>query len=63
MHKLGQYLTVGQAAQFLGVCEAMLRNWDRLGKVRAVCHPVNCYRLYRREQLVALLADVATKRR
>lgn len=54
----GQYLTVGEAADFLGVSAATLRNWDRLGKVHAARHPVNRYRLYRREQLEALLAAV-----
>jgi MerR family transcriptional regulator, copper efflux regulator len=63
MQKLGQYLTVGQAAEFLGVCAKTLRNWARLGKVQAARHPVNHYRLYRREQLIALLAEVAPERR
>ena len=54
----GQYLTVGEAADFLGVSAATLRNWDRLGKVRAARYPVNRYRLYRPEQLEALLEEV-----
>ena len=55
---LGDYLTVGEAAEFLGVSPSTLRNWDRAGKVKATRHPVNRYRLYRREQLERLLARV-----
>lgn len=48
---LGDYLTVKEAARFLGVCPGTLRNWDRSGKLRPARHPINGYRLYRREQL------------
>jgi excisionase family DNA binding protein len=53
--KLAEYLTIGKAAKFLGVSANTLRNWDRAGKVKAVRHPVNRYRLYRSEDLRALL--------
>lgn len=53
--KLDDFVTVKEAAEFLGVPAATLRNWDRSGKLRATRHPVNGYRLYRREQLQALL--------
>jgi len=52
---LGEFLTVGEAAKFLGVSASTLRNWDRAGKVVAIRHPVNGYRLYRREDLEKLL--------
>lgn len=52
---LGAYLTVSKAAEYLGVSASTLRNWDRLGKLRAVRHPVNGYRLYRKVELEALL--------
>ena len=55
---LRHYLTVGEAADFLGVSAATLRNWDRAGKVKATRHPVNGYRLYRKEQLSSLLEKV-----
>ena len=55
---LRDYLTVSEAADFLGVSAATLRNWDRAGKVRATRHPVNGYRLYRREDLSNLLKKV-----
>jgi len=58
IEKLGAYLTVGEAAAFLGVSASTLRNWDRAGKVCACRHPINRYRLYRQEELLALLRGV-----
>jgi MerR family transcriptional regulator, copper efflux regulator len=56
---LGEYLTVKEAAQILGVSPETLRNWDQAGKFKAVRHPVNGYRLYRRERLETLLNAIA----
>ncbi len=58
--KLSEYLTIGDAAVLLGVSAWTLRNWDRTGKLKSHRHPVNRYRLYRREDLEALLARVRT---
>jgi site-specific DNA-methyltransferase (adenine-specific) len=59
---LGEYLTVGEAAALLGVTAATLRNWDRSGKFRSVRHPLNSYRLYRREDLHAILSQIARRK-
>jgi DNA (cytosine-5)-methyltransferase 1 len=56
--KLKDYLTVAEAAQVLGVSPSTLRNWDREGKLKAQRHPVNEYRLYRREDLERLLRSI-----
>jgi len=58
---IGEYLTVGAAANFLGVSRSTLRNWDRAGKLKAVRHPINGYRLYRREALNELLKSIVGK--
>lgn len=52
------YLTVSEAAALLGVTPATLRNWDRSGKLKAVRHPMNGYRLYLQRELEALLLKV-----
>jgi excisionase family DNA binding protein len=52
------YLTVAEAASVLGVSPSTLRNWDRRGKLIAVRHPINGYRLYERESLERLLAQL-----
>lgn len=60
--KLGDYLTVSEAAAVLGVSTSTLRNWDRVGKLKARRHPINDYRLYRREELEELLRKLKVKR-
>src|SRR3954468_19531459 len=48
-------LTIGEAAEFLGVSTATLRNWDRSGKLKPRRHPQNGYRIYLHEDLRAVL--------
>lgn len=53
MTKLNQFLTITEAADFLGVVPNTLRNWEASGKI---CfpfyrHPINNYRLYKKEDL------------
>src|SRR3954454_708964 len=55
-------LTISEAADFLGVSTATLRNWDRAGKLKPRRHPQNGYRIYLHEDLAAVLrsADIST---
>lgn len=46
-----QFLRVKQAAMLLGVCANTLRTWGADGKIPEYRHPVNNYRLYKREDL------------
>lgn len=59
MVKLRDYLRISEAAEYLGVSPNTLRNWENAGKVVAVRHPVNGYRLFKREDLEALLKRLA----
>ena len=59
MEKLSDYLRISEAADYLGVSPNTLRNWVNAGKVVAIRHPVNDYRLFKREDLDALLRKVA----
>lgn len=61
LFKINDFLTVTQAAQVLGVCPKTLKNWDRANKLKPLRHPVNAYRLYRREDLEAFLQRVTTR--
>lgn len=45
------HVTLNEAAGFLGVSKATLRNWDRSGKLRACRHPLNGYRVYSLSEL------------
>jgi excisionase family DNA binding protein len=51
------YLTVLQAARFLGVSAQTLRRWDAEGKLKSVRHPGNDYRYYKRSDLEPLRLD------
>ena len=52
-------MRVAKAAEYLGVSPNTLRNWVNAGKIAAVRHPVNAYRLFKKEDLDALLKKVA----
>ena len=41
-----EYLTVKQAARFLGVADNTMRNWDAAGSVPVHRNPKNNYRLF-----------------
>lgn len=56
------YLTVKQAAKFLGVTVMTLHRWDVSGKLKARRHPINNYRIYKRNELGKLL-KLADKRK
>ncbi len=42
----------------LGVTTLTLRNWDKNGKLKALRHPMNNYRVYRRDEIETLLAGM-----
>ena len=58
MANLRQFLTVTQAAEFLGVAPNTLRNWDRDEKIPVYRHPISNYRLFKREDLEVVLQQI-----
>jgi DNA (cytosine-5)-methyltransferase 1 len=50
-----KYISIKQASKMLGVTPLTLRNWDKLGKLRAYRNPVNNYRVYRADQIEVFL--------
>lgn len=55
MNKLSDFMKIADAAEYLGVSPNTLRNWETAGKVLAHRHPVNGYRLFKKEELDELL--------
>ena len=55
MEKLDGYLRIKEAAEYLGVSPNTLRNWGRDGKILEHRHPMNNYRLYKKNELAELL--------
>ncbi len=58
MPRLDKYLTIKQAALFLGVSPNTLRNWGADGKIAVHRNPMNDYRLFKIDDLERLLVDV-----
>ena len=56
-----KYLTVKQVAKLLGVTPLTVRNWDKSGKLKAIRHPINNYRLYRLEDIENFLKKLNEK--
>lgn len=61
MVKLSDFLRISEAAEYLGVSPNTLRNWENAGKIAAHRHPVNGYRLFKKEDLDALLGMLDEK--
>jgi tRNA1(Val) A37 N6-methylase TrmN6 len=53
------YVTLAEAATYLGVSKATLRNWDKAGKLNAIRHPTNDYRLYPLGELRSLKSQMS----
>lgn len=58
MPRLDNYLTIKQAAQFLGVSPNTLRNWGADGKIAVHRNPMNSYRLFKIDDLEKLLVEI-----
>ncbi|MUG05574.1 helix-turn-helix domain-containing protein [Bombella sp. ESL0378] len=46
-----QFMSISEAAAYLNVTTATLRNWDKAGKLTPYRHPINQYRLYSKEEI------------
>jgi len=57
MPKVDEYLTVKEAAEYLGVSPNTLRNWGRSGKIAERRNPMNDYRIYKKSDLDQLLDE------
>lgn len=62
MDKITEYLTIKEAAEFLGISPNTLRNWEKQGKLSTHRNPVNSYRLYRKRDLEQLLKLILNSR-
>ena len=58
MAKISEFLTVGEASDYLGVSPTSLRRWDRAGTLKARRHPVSRYRLYLKADLDKFLGEL-----
>lgn len=57
-----KFINIKQAAEILGVSALTLRNWDNSGKFTAGRHPISNYRVYKVQDLEALLIEMELSR-
>jgi len=63
INKQKKYLKIKEAAELLGVSALTLRNWDNAGKLKAIRHPINNYRVYKPEDIEVFLRKLESKRK
>ena len=56
--KLTDYVTIAEASRLVGVAQNTLRAWADAGKVNVHRNPATGYRLFKRSELEAFLAQV-----
>lgn len=57
--KTSQWMSIGQAAKYLGVSRDTLRRWEKAGKIKAFRSPTN-RRYYTKKQLYELINQPPT---
>ncbi|MDA7645139.1 helix-turn-helix domain-containing protein [bacterium] len=58
MKNLRHYMSVKEAAAYIGVSANTLRNWGKTGKTKERRNPVNGYRVYDKNELDELLQRI-----
>jgi excisionase family DNA binding protein len=56
-----KYLSIKEAAEYMGVSALTLRNWDKTGKFSPSRHPMNNYRVYDKDELDELYKKLSVK--
>lgn len=51
-------ISIKVASEMLSVTKLTLRNWDRDGKLVALRHPINNYRVYKKEDIDNLISKM-----
>lgn len=54
-------ITIGEAAKLFNVSIQTIRRWDKSGKLKAVRHPMNNYRLYKLAHLEKIVEGIGAK--
>jgi DNA (cytosine-5)-methyltransferase 1 len=55
-----EFVLVKKAAELLGVCPNTIRAWGAEGKLSEHRHPINGYRMYKRDDIDRLLEQLRT---
>ncbi len=52
------FLTIKETAEILNVSKVTLRNWDKQGKLKALRHPFNNYRVYKSTDIEKIIEQI-----
>ena len=53
-----KFISIKEAAEILGVSKLTLRNWDRDGKLFAMRHPINNYRVFHIDDIKRIINKI-----
>lgn len=53
-----EFIKIEEAAEMLNVTKMTLRRWDNAGKLKAYRHPINNWRLYKKQDIEALMKGI-----
>lgn len=56
--EMKDYIHIEEASKILNVTKMTLRRWDNAGKLKAYRHPINNWRLYKRQDIEELLRGI-----
>lgn len=59
MENKSKLISIKEAANMLGVTPLTLRNWDNSGKLKASRHPINNYRVYKRDDIERFIEEIS----
>lgn len=59
--KFKDFMTIKEAAEFLGVTTTTLRAWTNKNKIPTIRNPISRYRLYKKEDLDVVLKSIQPK--
>lgn len=55
-----KFFSIKEAAEMLNVSKLTLRNWDKNGKLFALRHPINNYRVYHVEDINKIINQMVS---
>jgi MerR family transcriptional regulator, copper efflux regulator len=56
---MNEFIKIEEAAEILNVSKMTLRRWDNAGKLKAYRHPINNWRLYKKQDIENLMKGIS----
>lgn len=59
--EMKDYIHIEEASKILNVTKMTLRRWDNSGKLKAYRHPINNWRLYKKQDIENLMKGISNE--